>query len=72
MSEKYGQRPSDFLLGRLGDFALDAEVFRVGVGIENAMASAAEQGKDGPKLVLLKLQRDAAIDRRAEERKRGD
>jgi hypothetical protein len=74
MAKAYGQRPSELLAGRLGDLAMDLEVFGVGVGLENAMQRAAAENPKNPnaaQLVLRELTRNAAAERRYEERKRG-
>jgi hypothetical protein len=69
MAEAGYGRPSDLLTGKLGDLALDMEVFTAAGKIRAAIARAMEDHpKDGEKMVLAKLKRDADAERLYEER----
>jgi hypothetical protein len=71
MAEAGYGRPSEILNGRLGDLALDCEVWKVATEIGNRIAAAREKNpKTGEREVLIKLQRDAAAER-AYEAKHG-
>lgn len=61
MAKEYGQRPSSLLIGRLGDLALDLDVYRIGAAIDGV------EQKDRA-LMLRKLQREAAVERRKAEK----
>jgi len=70
MAEKYGQRPSSFLVGLAGEYLIDLAVWNEAVPIENALTSAKDETTR--KAIIRRLERDAAAERRYQERQRGN